>query len=80
MNYGRAVIATDFGGTTHFVRDGVAFPLRYSLVELAADRGPYGKGNVWADPSVEHLRQLMRQVVSAPYCAPRWGRGLVDLV
>jgi GT2 family glycosyltransferase len=66
MHYGRAVIATDFGGTTDFVREGVAFPLQYSLLELAADRGPYGKGNVWADPSVTHLRELMRTVASDP--------------
>ena len=80
MYYGRAVIATDFGGTTDFVRDGVAFPLRYSLVELAADRGPYGKGNVWADPSVEHLRELMRQVVSDPALCAEVGAAASTLV
>jgi glycosyltransferase involved in cell wall biosynthesis len=66
MHYGRAVIATDFGGTTDFVREGVAFPLQYALQELSADRGPYAKGNVWADPSVTHLRELMRMVASNP--------------
>jgi len=62
MFYGKPVIATDFGGTTDFVRDGVGFPLSYKLIELEEDRGPYARGNVWADPSVEHLRALMVQL------------------
>ena len=61
MLCGKPVIATDFGGTTDFVRQGTGFPLSYELVELAADQGPYAAYNIWANPSVEHLRELMRK-------------------
>ena len=34
--------------------------VKYDLVELERDYGPYGKGNVWAEPDVERAAQLMR--------------------
>jgi len=57
------VIATDYGSTTDFVTPETGFPLEYMLVEIAEDQGPYQRGYVWADPSREHLRILMRRVV-----------------
>ena len=63
MLSGCAVIATDYGATTDFVTAETGFPLEYSLVEIDEDRGPYRKGYVWADPSYEHLRSLMREVI-----------------
>jgi glycosyltransferase involved in cell wall biosynthesis len=60
------VIATDYGATTDFVTREVAYPLRYSLVELEEDQGPYQAGYVWADPSVDHLGAVMRHVVEHP--------------
>jgi glycosyltransferase involved in cell wall biosynthesis len=58
------VIATDYGATTDFLTPETGFPLEYQLVELEEDQGPYPRGYVWADPSREHLRRLLRQVVS----------------
>ena len=66
MHLGKPVIATDFSGTTDFVKEGVGFPLSYAMTELAADRGPYAAGNGWADPSATHLRELMRHAVEDP--------------
>ena len=74
MFYGKVVIATDFGGTTDFVQDGLGLKLKYSLVELTEDRGPYRRGDVWADPSIEHLRALMREVVGDAALCERLGR------
>ena len=73
MHIGKPVIATDFGGTTDFVEAGVAFPLSYKITELAADRGPYAAGNVWADPSLSHLRDLMRELAANPALCAQTG-------
>jgi glycosyltransferase involved in cell wall biosynthesis len=74
MALGRPVIATDYGGTADFVTDEVGFPLRYRLVEVDRDHGPYQKGAIWADPSREHLRDLLRYVVAEPAAAADKGR------
>jgi glycosyltransferase involved in cell wall biosynthesis len=64
MLSGCTVIATDYGATTDFITPETGFPLEYSLVEIDEDRGPYRRGYVWADPSREHLRSLMREVIA----------------
>ena len=73
MHYGKPVIATDFGGTRDLVVDGAGLKLKYRLVELAEDMGPYLKGNVWAEPDPEHLQELMRCVVEDPELRERHG-------
>jgi glycosyltransferase involved in cell wall biosynthesis len=62
MSLGRPVVATDWSGNTDFMNMGNSFPVRYELVKLGADVGPYRAGGQWADPSVEHAAQLLRQV------------------
>jgi hypothetical protein len=52
----------------------VGFPLRYRLIELERSRGPYPKGAIWADPSREHLRELLRAVVAHPDAAAAKGQ------
>jgi glycosyltransferase involved in cell wall biosynthesis len=74
MALGLPVIATDYGGTADFVTDEVGFPLRYRLIEVDRDYGPYPKGAIWADPSREHLRDLLRGVVAEPGAAAEKGR------
>ena len=36
--------------------------VKYSLIEIKKDVGPYEKGNVWADPDILHAAELMRCV------------------
>jgi glycosyltransferase involved in cell wall biosynthesis len=74
MALGSPVIATDYGGTADFVTDEVGFPLRCRLVEVDRDHGPYPKGAIWADPSREHLCDLLRYVVAEPAAAADKGR------
>jgi glycosyltransferase involved in cell wall biosynthesis len=66
MALGVPIIATDYGGTVDFVTEEVGFPLRYRLVEVDRDHGPYAKGAIWSDPSREHLQELLRRVVACP--------------
>jgi glycosyltransferase involved in cell wall biosynthesis len=74
MALGVPVIATDYGGTVDFVTEEVGFPLRYRLVEVDRDHGPYAKGAIWADPSREHLQELLRRVVANPRAAAARGQ------
>jgi glycosyltransferase involved in cell wall biosynthesis len=60
MARAKPVIATGWSGNTDFMTDSNSFPVRYELVELAADSGPYRAGSLWAEPSVQHAAQLMR--------------------
>jgi glycosyltransferase involved in cell wall biosynthesis len=59
----KPVIATDFGGTTDFITKETGYPLSYQLVEIEKSVGPYTKGNVWADVSIESLASCMQEVV-----------------
>jgi len=58
----KPVIATAYGGNTDFMNINNSFPVKYKLVELEKDYGPYKKGNFWADPDVDHATFLMKYV------------------
>ncbi len=64
MMMGLPVIATNWSGTTEFMNDSNAYLLDYTLKEISAiDAGfEFYQGHQWAEPSVSHLRQLMRHV------------------
>lgn len=36
--------------------------VNYEMVEITEDRPVYTKGNRWAEPSVDHAAQLIREV------------------
>lgn len=63
MSMGKPVIATGWSGNMDFMNAWNSFPVRYQLIELEQDHGPYKRGCHWADPSVEHAATCMRQVV-----------------
>jgi glycosyltransferase involved in cell wall biosynthesis len=62
MALGKPVIATSWSGNMDFMDVSNSFPVRYELVELQENVGPYRAGEVWADPSVEHAAEQMRIV------------------
>jgi glycosyltransferase involved in cell wall biosynthesis len=73
MAAGRPVVSTDYSGTADFVTGEVGFPLRYRLVELDRDYGPYPRGAIWADPSRSHLVELLRGIAACPRAAAAKG-------
>jgi glycosyltransferase involved in cell wall biosynthesis len=73
MALGRPVIATDYAGSTDFLRVGNGYPVDYRLVEIAGDEGPYPKGARWADPDVDHAAVRMRAVFDDPEAARATG-------
>ena len=62
MYFAKPVIATAYSSNVDFMTEENSYLLDYRLVPVRESAGPYLKGFVWADPSVEHLRQLMRRV------------------
>ncbi|MFZ5496155.1 MAG: glycosyltransferase family 4 protein [Verrucomicrobiota bacterium] len=80
MYLGKPVIATDWSGTTDFVRAGRACPVRCSLVTLDRNHGPYAKGQTWAEPDIEHAAWWMQQLHGDPALARRIGDAARDAV
>lgn len=62
MCMGKPVIATDYGGNTDFMTVANSYPVAYRLVTLEEDYPPYQKGQVWADPDLDHAAAQMRHV------------------
>jgi glycosyltransferase involved in cell wall biosynthesis len=62
MYLGKPVIVTAYGGSTDFTRPGNSYLVRYDMVPIEEDHGPYRKGCMWADPDVTHASELMRRV------------------
>lgn len=65
MAVGKPVIATGWSGNLEFMNVANSYLVRYDLVRLDRDVGPYRKGQVWADPSIDHAAELMRRVYEA---------------
>eukprot|EP00656_Telonema_subtile_P027922 TRINITY_DN3012_c0_g1_i5.p1 TRINITY_DN3012_c0_g1~~TRINITY_DN3012_c0_g1_i5.p1 ORF type:complete len:419 (-),score=68.44 TRINITY_DN3012_c0_g1_i5:434-1690(-) len=75
MSMGLPLISTNWSGPTEFMTVNNSFPLEIekNLVPLPADSA--FAGHLWAQPSVTHLRQLMRKLVNNPELgvkATRW--------
>ncbi|MEG4090265.1 glycosyltransferase [Microcoleus sp. Pol12B4] len=62
MFYGKPVIATGYSSNTEFMNVGNSYLVKYKLVPIEKDFGPYKKGNLWAQADVEHAADLMRYV------------------
>jgi glycosyltransferase involved in cell wall biosynthesis len=62
MRLGKPVIATGYSGNMDFMNHNNSYLVRYQLTELQENYGPYEKGNVWAEPDLEHAAALIRQV------------------
>ena len=62
MFYEKPVIATAYSGNTDFMNVNNSFPVKYSLTSLTEDYAHYKKGNIWAEPDVDHAAYLMQYV------------------
>ncbi|EIT84622.1 group 1 glycosyl transferase [Fictibacillus macauensis ZFHKF-1] len=62
MRFGRPVIATNWSGNTDFMTEETSCPLRYTLSTVKEDHGPYKKGQIWAEPDLEHGAYCMKKV------------------
>jgi glycosyltransferase involved in cell wall biosynthesis len=62
MALGKPVIATGWSGNMDFMNVCNSYPVRYELVEIEKNVGPYRAGELWAEPSKEHAAELMVRV------------------
>jgi glycosyltransferase involved in cell wall biosynthesis len=76
MATGLPCIATGWGGNTEFMNTANSYLLDYSLEEIPESvvaGAPWCRGQRWAEPSVVHLRELMREVFEDPTAAAQRG-------
>ncbi|MDA8105307.1 MAG: glycosyltransferase [Nitrospiraceae bacterium] len=62
MYLGKPVIATGYSGNMEFMNVNNSYLVKYELVEIENEIGPYEKGALWADPHPEHAAELMQFV------------------
>jgi len=80
MCVGLPVIATNWSGTGDFVKEDVAYPLSYKLVDVPRGdwkgypEGLQADGMQWAEPDVDHLVELMKEVYNNREKASKKGK------
>lgn len=62
MSLGKPVIGTAYGGNMDFMTPYNSSLVKYKLVEIPANYGPYQKGNIWAEPDIDTAAKIMRNV------------------
>ena len=62
MALGKPVISTNWSAPAEFITAQTGCPVNYTLTTIAQSRGPYSKGQVWAEPDVTHAAWWMKQV------------------
>jgi len=73
MALGKPVIATGYSGNMDFMTPMNSMPVKYRLVEIGKDHGPYRKGYTWAEPDLEDAASLMRRLREDPGLATSLG-------
>ena len=64
MALGKPVISTDWSAPAEFITAQTGCPVKYTLTTLTQSRGPYSKGQVWAEPDVAHAAWWMEKLVA----------------
>lgn len=62
----KPVIATGWSGNMDFMNINNSYPVKYEMTTLTEDYGLYKQGQIWAEPSITHAAQLMRQIYEEP--------------
>lgn len=74
MSLKKPVIATNYGGNTEFVKDGIAFPINYKLVEpQEIDMKDYQSVRYWAEPDINQAAECLRYCYENPEKAEKIG-------
>lgn len=63
---GKAVVATDYGGTTDFINEMTGYPVAYALRSVR--RGEYleSDGQVWAEPDTDAAVEALLSIYASP--------------
>ncbi|MFD2113979.1 glycosyltransferase family 4 protein [Thiorhodococcus fuscus] len=65
MLLGKPVIATGYSGNMDFTVPGTAMLVDHRLRPVNAGEYPFGEGQLWAEPDIEHAAWCMRRIVSS---------------
>jgi glycosyltransferase involved in cell wall biosynthesis len=65
MWLGKPVVGTNYGGNTEFMNEQNSFLVPYTKVGVKEDFGPYKKGWLWAEPSIDQAAQSMLRLYEA---------------
>ena len=63
---GKAVVATDYGGTTDFISEQTGYPVRYEMVPVRPDEYPGAEGQRWASPNLDAAVAALRAIDANP--------------
>ena len=78
---GKAVVATDYGGSTEFINEQTGYPVQWSRIDVGPDDYVLAENSTWADPSVEHAATALRSIYADPEKARKKARkGFQNLV
>jgi glycosyltransferase involved in cell wall biosynthesis len=81
MALGKPVVGTPWSGPADYMTPSNSYPIRFELVELADDFGPYTIGQVWADPDLDDAASALRQIHARPAeAALRGERASADIL
>ena len=63
MFLGKPVIATGYGGNLDFMNEANSCLVRYKLIDVEEEQYPCAKGQVWAEPDVDHAVHYMLRLL-----------------
>ncbi len=64
MYYGKPAIATRFSGNLEFMEDENSYLADFDIASVGPGNEPYDASQVWANPDVQHLSQLLVEIES----------------
>jgi glycosyltransferase involved in cell wall biosynthesis len=81
MRLGTPAIGTGWSSNLEFMTPQNSMLVNHRLITLDRDIGPYRKGQVWADPDLDHAAACMRALRDDPALARRLGeQGRRDMI
>jgi glycosyltransferase involved in cell wall biosynthesis len=66
---GKAVVATDYGGSTEFINAKTGFPVEWSRIVVGPADYHLAENATWAEPSIDHAAKLLRSIYENPLAA-----------
>jgi glycosyltransferase involved in cell wall biosynthesis len=66
MVLGKPVVMTEWSGNLELMTPDNSCGVNYELKQLERDYGPYKKGQVWAEPDIDHAAHYMKKLYQNP--------------
>jgi glycosyltransferase involved in cell wall biosynthesis len=73
MRMGKPVVATAYSGNMEYMTADNSLLVNYRMIPVGAGEYPYGEGQHWADPDLDHAAHCMRALYEDRVLAERLG-------